>query len=46
MHKEITFDRTTKDWAMYLNHEYVGSRSTPEEARTELDRLAYEQLSR
>lgn len=43
--KEIKFDRTTKDWAMYLNGEYVGSCSTPQDAQAELDRLATAQLA-
>lgn len=44
MTKQIRYDRTTGDWAMFLRGEYVGSRATPKEAREELDRLAYEQL--
>lgn len=46
MTKEVKFNRSTRDWDMYLGGEYVGSCSTPQEARVELDRLAYEQLRR
>lgn len=45
MTKEIRYDRSTKDFAMYLNGEYVGSRSDRTEAQVELDRLAYEALT-
>lgn len=39
--KEIKYNRDTKDYDLYLNGEYVGSRSTHFEAEIELDRLAY-----
>jgi hypothetical protein len=42
--KEVKRDKTTKDWAMILNGEYVGSRATPQEAREELDKLAFSLL--
>jgi hypothetical protein len=46
MTKHIQFDRETKDFSMYLDGEYVGSRATRSEAEAELDRLAFELLSR
>lgn len=46
MKKEIRRNKETKDFDMYLQGEYVGSRETPQAAREELDRLAYEQLKR
>jgi len=46
MTKHIQFDRETKDFAAYLNSEYIGSFATRHEAEVELDRLAYEQLRR
>jgi hypothetical protein len=44
MTKEVTFDKLTRDWAMRLDGEYIGSRPTPKEAREELDRVALEQI--
>lgn len=46
MSKRIKFDRLTRDFAMYLDNRYVGSRATYSEAEAELDRLALEQLRR
>lgn len=43
--KEVRRNRETKDFDMYLNSEYVGSRETPQEARAELDRLALQALA-
>lgn len=43
--KEIKFDRTTKDFAMYLNGKLVGYAATRHEAETELDRLVFEALT-
>lgn len=43
--KEVKFNRANKDWDMFLGGEYVGSRSTPQEARAELDRLAHAELT-
>lgn len=40
--KEVRRNKETKDWAMFLNGEYVGSRDTLQEATAELDRLALE----
>lgn len=46
MTKEIRRNKETKDWDMYLGDQYIGSRSTPQEARVELDRLALELMKR
>lgn len=46
MTKRIEYDRETKDFSMYLDEEYVGSRRTRAEAEAELDRLAYDLLKR
>jgi hypothetical protein len=46
MQKLIRYDRETKDFAAYLNGEYIGSFATRGAAEVELDRLAYEQLRR
>jgi hypothetical protein len=46
MTKRIVFDKLTRDWTMLLDDRPVGSRATPQEARRELDRLAYETLRR
>jgi hypothetical protein len=43
--KRVQFNRETHDHDMFLNGEYVGSRATPQEAREELDRLAFLLLS-
>jgi len=45
MNKQITRNRANKDYDMFLNGEYVGSRETYRDAEIELDRLAFEQLS-
>lgn len=39
--KEIRYNVDTRDYDLYLDQEYVGSRSTQFEASIELDRLAY-----
>lgn len=44
--KEIVFDRETRDYAMYLNGEFVGYAPCYHVAEVELDRLAYERLDR
>jgi hypothetical protein len=44
--KTITWDRTTKDFRMELNGEYVGHARTRIEAEVELDRLALDLISR
>jgi hypothetical protein len=41
MQKTITFNRDTKDFDMFLDGAYVGSRARHLEAEVELDRLAY-----
>lgn len=46
MNKRISYNRDTKDFDMYLDGEYVGSRGTRAEAEAELDRLAFEGLRR
>lgn len=40
MTKHIQFNRSTKDFDMFLDGEYVGSRATHYEAEIELDHLA------
>lgn len=45
MTKQIKFNRDTKDFDLFLNGRYVGSRATHTEAQTELDRLAFETLT-
>lgn len=44
--KEIKYDVEARDYAMYLDGELVGFKSTYHLAEIELDRLAYEQLDR
>lgn len=46
MTKRITRNRETKDFDMYLNGEYIGSRATYSEAEAELDRVVFETLKR
>lgn len=46
MTKEVKRNPETKDFDMYLNLEYIGSRPTPKEAREELDRVAFEKARR
>lgn len=43
--KEIKRNRATSDYDMYLNGRYVGSRATHSGAQSELDRLAYDELT-
>lgn len=44
--KEVKRNRQTKDYDMFLDGRYVGSRATYTEAHAELDRLVYESLVR
>lgn len=44
--KDIKRNRLNKDYDMFLDGRYVGSRATYTEAQIELDRLAYEELTR
>lgn len=44
--KEIKRNRLNKDYDMFLDGRYVGSRATHTEAQAELDRLAFEELRR
>jgi hypothetical protein len=44
--KEIVRNRLNRDYDMFLNGRYVGSRATHTEAQAELDRLAYDELTR
>lgn len=39
--KEIRYNPDTQDYDLYLDQEYVGSRSTQFEASIELDKIAY-----
>jgi hypothetical protein len=41
--KSIRYQRATKDYAMYLNGQYIGSRETYSAAETELDAVVTEQ---
>lgn len=41
--KHIAYDRLTKDYAMYLDGQYIGSARTHSEATTTLDTVATEQ---
>lgn len=43
--KEITYDRESRDYALYLDGELVGFARTYQEAETTLDRLVFELLS-
>lgn len=43
--KQITYDRESKDFAMYLDSELVGYARTYLEAEITLDQLVYELLS-
>jgi hypothetical protein len=43
--KLITYNRSTKDFDMFLDGAYLGSRERHIEAEVELDRLAYEALA-
>ena len=44
MQKRIKFNRENKDFDMWLNGQYIGSRPTHHEAEVELDRLARQQI--
>jgi hypothetical protein len=43
--KEIIRNRLSKDYDMFLDGRYVGSRASYHEAETELDRLAFAALT-
>lgn len=43
--KTIRYDRASRDWAAYLNGEYIGSFSTHAAAEAALDQVAYDQLA-
>jgi hypothetical protein len=45
MQKDIQRNRLNKDYDMFLNGRYVGSRKTYQGARDELDRLAMAELT-
>lgn len=45
MRKEAIYDPVTKDWGMYLDHEFIGSRATEAAALDELDRQAFNLLT-
>lgn len=40
MTKRIAYNRDSKDFDMYLDGEYIGSRASHHEAEVELDRVA------
>lgn len=44
--KEVRFDRKAREWSAYLNGQYIGSFSSPSDARQVLDRMTYDYLSR
>lgn len=44
MHKEIKFNRDTKDFDMFLDGAYVGSRATYSQAETDLNAYVYDLL--
>ncbi len=43
--KEISYDRETRDYAMFLDGELIGFARTYHEAEVTLDRLVFELLS-
>lgn len=43
--KEIVYDRTTRDYAMYIDGELVGYAETFNEAENTLDELIFELMS-
>lgn len=45
MDKQVKFNRDTRDFDMYLDGQYVGSRATYTEASEELNRLVFERLA-
>lgn len=45
MNREIKYSRETRDYAMYLNGEFVGYASTYHDAEVELDRLVFDILN-
>lgn len=45
MNKHIAYNRFNKDFDMFLNDKYVGSRSTHQGAQEELDQLAMAELT-
>lgn len=46
MTKTIAYNRKNRDYDAWLNEEYIGSFASYDEAETELDRLASEQIRR
>jgi hypothetical protein len=44
--KEISYDRETRDYAMYLDGELVGFARTYQEADAALDALVFEMMNR
>lgn len=44
MSKQVKFNRATKDFDVYVNSEYVGSRATHAEAEALADEVAYRML--
>ena len=45
MSKQVKFNRANRDFDMFLDGRYVGSRASYAEAEAELDRLVYEALN-
>lgn len=43
--KFIRYERSTKDFAMFLNGELIGYASTRQAAQEQLDRIVYDLLS-
>lgn len=46
MAKQVKYNRLNKDFDMFLNNRYVGSRPTSTEAQVELDRIAHDEAAR
>jgi len=44
--KEVVYDRKTGDFAMYINDEFVGYAADSRQAKTELDTLVYNLLTK
>ena len=40
-----TYNRQNRDWDMWLDGEYIGSRSTPMDADVALDQAQYDRLT-
>ena len=45
MTKLIAYNRKNKDYDMWLNDRYVGSRATYRDAERALDEMAYDELT-